>query len=163
MKSILLTLILSAGFVLAESSIPDPYPKERYTDTLAKSPFVLATPSENPVPPGPGPLDNIVVTGIGKLDDGRAYVVAQRIGDERSMTFIGSEPNEKGIWVKEVKLADRWPDSSLIMKCGSVEKVVKFNEKTVSLKAPVPPKNNGPKPPGKGGNEPKRERTIKNP
>jgi hypothetical protein len=146
MKSILLTLMLSAGFVLAESSIPDPYPKERYTGTLSQSPFVLATRPENPAPPGPGPLDNIVVTGIGRLDDGRAYVVVQRLGDERSMTFIGSEPNEKGIWVKEVKWADRWPNSSLIMKCGSVEKVVKFNEKTVPLKAPVPPKNNGPKP-----------------
>jgi len=147
MKSLtLLALILPAGFVLAESSIPEPYPKERYTDTLSQSPFVLATPPPDDKPDKNSPLDNIVLTGMGKTDDGRDYVIAQRIGDEGSMKFIGNEPNEQGISVKEVKWADKWSQSNVILKLGSEQKLVEFKKEAPPMIAPPPGANAGRQP-----------------
>ena len=151
MKSILLMVIFPAGMVLAEASIAEPYPKERYTGTLSKSPFVLETPPGKPPTPQSSPLDNLVITGMGKLDDERNYGIAQRVGDERSMKFIGDEPNEEGISVKEVKWANRWGDCYVVMKHGSEEKIVKFTKNSAPLVPPGPPNKIGRKPPGGGG------------
>jgi hypothetical protein len=156
MKSILLMVILPAGMVLAEASIAEPYPKERYTDTLSRSPFVLETPPGKPPTPQPSPLDNIVITGMGKLDDERNYVIAQRVGDVRSMKFIDNEPNEEGISVKEVKWENRWSDCNVVMKHGSEEKIVKFTKNSAPLVPPSPPNKIGRTPPRVGVQIPTR-------
>ena len=150
MKSLtLLALILPAGLVLAESAIPEPYPKERYTDTLSQSPFVLATPVDDKEAKPASLLDNLILTGMGKVDDGRDYVIVQRIGDEGSMKFIGNEPNDQGISVKEVKWADRWNNSSAVLKYGSLQETVKFKDNPAPAVAMAPPPGaNTGRPPG---------------
>src|SRR2546428_13960219 len=107
--SLLLTFALSAS-ALAESAIPKPFGKERYDETYAKSPFALATPVEKAPEPPDNEFANLVVTGIGKLEDGRSYVIVHKVGDDTDMRFEGDAQNHDGYAVKEVKQGEKWRD-----------------------------------------------------
>jgi hypothetical protein len=112
-----------------ESAIPTAFGKERYDDTTSQSPFVLATPPEPEKEEAKGPLKDLVVTGIGKLDDGQPLVFVQRIGEDRSMKFTGNEPNDEGLSVKLVKWGENWSKTSIVMRHGSDEAEIKFKDK----------------------------------
>jgi hypothetical protein len=118
-----------AGAPETESAIPTAFSKERYDDTTSRSPFVLATPPEPTTEDVRGPLKDLVVTGIGKLDDGQPLVFVQRIGEDRSMKFTGNEPNDEGLSVKLVKWGERWSQTSIVMRHGSDEAEIKFKDK----------------------------------
>jgi hypothetical protein len=144
MKSLLFACALSAiafsrgTIARAESAIPAPYGAERYQQTFTNSPFALATPKEEKVEEvKDSPLNNLVVTGMGKLDDGRDFVIVQRIGDEGSMRFEGNAANREGLSVKQVKWGDSWSKSSVTMAHGSEQKEIKFKE-NAAIAAAVP-------------------------
>lgn len=141
----LLAFVTSSGFALAESVVPAPYERSRYDETLARSPFVLATPPEAPKEEEKdSPLSNLYITGMGKLDNGRDYVFVQRIGEERAMKFEGDQANEEGIAVKQVKWGDRWDKSTAVLSYKTEQKEVKFKENAGASQAPpVPPPNQG--------------------
>ena len=140
MKVFLLVTSALSGLALAESAIPSAFARERYQETLLASPFALATPEEKKVEEKPdSPLNNLVVAGMGKLDNGENFVIVQRIGDERSMRFEGNKPNADGIAVKQVKWAEKWRQSTVVMTHGSEEKAVEFNQSAVAAAPPAQP------------------------
>ena len=152
MKASLLLAVAISSSAFAESAIPSAHQRERYQETYASSPFALATPEEKKeeAPPDDA-FANLVVTGLGKLDDGRDFVIVRRTGEDTSMRFEGKEPRD-GYSVKEVKWSERWGQSSVVLSKGSKEGTVKFNE---NLTAPAPPvQTSGGRPPGPGKNTP---------
>ncbi len=123
-------LILSAVVVYtaaAETTIPVAFDRARYEETLSQSPFAIAQ-VEAPPPPAsaPSPLDTLVVTGLGRLDDGRTYVVLQQSGDPLSIRLEGNE-SVNGLTVKQVKWADHWHYSTVVVTDGTSEKPIVFN------------------------------------
>jgi hypothetical protein len=126
---ILLALAATGAAAIAESAIPTAFEKERYEDTTSLSPFVLATPPVETVDEAKGPLKDLVVTGIGKLDDGQPLVFVQRMGEDRAMKFEGNAPNDEGLSVKLVKWGERWDKTSVVMRHNSEEAEIKFKDK----------------------------------
>jgi hypothetical protein len=149
MKAVLVLTCALSTIALGESAIPSAYNRERYEQTFSDSPFAVATPKEEKVEePANDPLSNLVVTGMGKLDDGRSFVIVQRVGDEGSMRFEGNEKNREGLSVKEVKWGEKWDKSIVVMSLEGRSKDVKFKENSapVVAAAAVPPGQHGPKP-----------------
>jgi hypothetical protein len=147
MKALILLPIALSASALAESAIPSAFLRDRYQATYLASPFALATPPPAPeAPPEPDDFANLVVTGLGKLDDGRTFVVIRRNGEETSMRFEGSDAGSDGYSVKKVMLADRWGDSAVVLAKGGKDGRVKFNENASAI-APAPPKSAGSRPP----------------
>jgi hypothetical protein len=144
-------VLLSAALVCganAEVAIPVAFEKSRYVATLSQSPFG----TETPPPPRidreePGVLDRLVVTGLGKLDDGRDYVVLQEQGAPLSVRLEGTQP-ANGLAVKRVNWGDKWRVSSVVVTDGTKEKSIEFNQSSTPTVKPSPPKP--PQKPGKG-------------
>jgi hypothetical protein len=151
MKQILVFSLAISGFALAESAIPASFTRERYDGTFAASPFALATPTPPPPILRDDPLKDLVVTGLGKLDDGREFVVVQRTGEGKSMRFDSNEPNRDGIAVKRVLWADTWSNSKVVLSHDGQEKVISFDPNPVPPRVPPPGpgRKNSPRPPGK--------------
>ena len=144
---------LSAALVCcasAEVAIPVPYEAERYVETLSKPPFALKPLDPTPIEPETlGVLDRLVVTGLGKLDDGRDYVVLQEQGAPLSIRLEGNQPTN-GLVVKSVSWGDKWRVSSVMVSDGAKEKSIEFNQTTAPREKPTPPKvPKGPQKPGK--------------
>jgi hypothetical protein len=145
MKTALILSVLACKAV-AETAIPVAFDRSRYEESLSQSPFGLAKVEQPlPQPPGPRPLDSLFVTGLGKLDDGRTYVVLQQPGEARSIRLEGDE-SVNGFTVKQVKWADHWHDSTVVVTDGSDERSIKFNKQST----PVVPKPEKPTKPPKG-------------
>jgi hypothetical protein len=144
MKSLLLlTFTAVAGVTaLAESAIPSPFTKERYQETVAQSPFALATPVEKETEVKDGPLANLWVTGITKLEDGQPYIFVQRLGEDRSMKFVGNSPNDQGIAVKQVKWGDRWDKTKVVLRHQAEEVEVEFKKDQPAIAMTPPPGQN---------------------
>ena len=144
-------VLLSAALVCgasAEVVIPVAFEKIRYVETLSQSPFAL----EIPEPPRPGPeapslLDKLLVTGLGKLDDGRDYVVLQEQGAPLSIRLEGNQP-ANGLAVKRVNWGDKWRVSSVVVTDGTKEKSIVFNQSPTPPVKVTPPKS--PQKTGKG-------------
>jgi hypothetical protein len=141
MKAVFVLTCALSTVALGESAIPSAYNRERYEQTFSDSPFAVATPKEEKIEePANDPLSNLVVTGMGKLDDGRSFVIVQRVGDEGSMRFEGNEKNREGLSVKEVKWGEKWDKSIVVMSLEGRSKDIKFSEKApVVAAAAVPP------------------------
>lgn len=139
MKAILLAVFAVGASALAESAIPTGFGRERYQDTLTKSPFALATPVEKPVEEEKNPFDNLLVTGLGKLEDGRDIIWIQRLGEERSMRFEGNDPGPEGYVVKQVKWGERWSDTRVVMAQGDKQGEIKFKENSQPTAGAMPP------------------------
>ena len=149
MKAVIVLTCALSSLALGESAIPTAYAKDRYEQTFSDSPFATATPIEKKEEePANDPLSNLVVTGMGKLDDGRSFVIVQRVGDEGSMRFEGNEKNREGLSVKEVKWGEKWGQSVVVMSHEGRSKDVKFKENSAPVVAAVPPQAGG----GRGGN-----------
>ena len=129
-------LVLSAAVVCtaaAETAIPVAFERSRYQETLSQSPFSIAQVVPAPAAPSaPSPLDTLVVTGLGKLDDGRTYVVLQQPGDRLSIRLEGNE-SVNGLTVKEVKWADHWHYSTVVVTDGATEKPIVFNKNSAPV------------------------------
>src|SRR4051794_36973781 len=110
MKSILLVTCALTGCALAESAIPAAFSKDRYRETFSKSPFVFAAVELPAAPPPEDHLKDLVVMGMGKLDDGRDFVIVQRSGDTRALRFEGVGQTRDGYGIKAVKWGDRWKE-----------------------------------------------------
>ena len=142
MKVVFVLTCALSTIALGESAIPSAYNRERYEQTFSDSPFAVATPKEEKVEePANDPLSNLVVTGMGKLDDGRSFVIVQRVGDEGSMRFEGNEKNREGLSVKEVKWGEKWDKSIVVISHEGRSKDVRFKENSTPMAAvaAVPP------------------------
>ncbi len=150
MKAVLVLTCALSSIALGESAIPTAYTKDRYEQTFSDSPFATATPVEKKEEePANDPLSNLVVTGMGKLDDGRSFVIVQRVGDEGSMRFEGNEKNREGLAVKDVKWGEKWGQSVVVMSYEGRSKDVKFKENStpIAAAAPAQPGGRGPSAP----------------
>jgi hypothetical protein len=151
MKSILLVTCALTGFAAAETAIPTAYGKDRYRETFAQSPFVFAAVELPPAPPPEDHLKDLVVMGMGKLDDGRDFVIVQRTGDTHALRFEGMGRTQDGYGIKAVKWGDQWKESSILMTYGAEEKELKFNphpQAAPRAQPPIPPKPDNRKNPG---------------
>ena len=134
--AILLALCAVAG---ADDILPQPLPKDRYADTIGKSPFVLETkPIEVTEAPKPPITQNLYLRGIGKAD-GKDYVLVQRLGEERPMRFIGNEPGTDGLSVQSVRVGNTFRESKVVLKKGTETGEIGFKEDTVNAPPPAAP------------------------
>lgn len=155
MKAVFVLTCAFSCIALGESAIPAAYNRDRYEQTFSDSPFATATPKEEKVEePANDPLSNLVVTGMGKLDDGRSFVIVQRVGDEGSMRFEGTEKNREGLAVKEVKWGEDWKKSVVTMSFEGRSKTVNFKENSAPVAAVPPPQPGGGRGPNPGVNAP---------
>lgn len=144
MKPLAILLALAASSH-ALDVIPKAFPKERYAETLKTSPFVIETKVEAPTPEAKfSPFQNLYLRGIGKAD-GKDYVLVQRLGEERTMRFIGNEAGTDGISVKSVRQGDHFRDTRVVLQKGSETGEVGFKEDAINAPPPVA---GGNRPPG---------------
>lgn len=137
MKPLAILLALTAPS-LALDAIPKAFPKERYAETLKTSPFVIETKVEAPTPEVKiSPFQNLYLRGIGKAD-GKDYVLVQRLGEERTMRFIGNEPGPDGITVKSVRQGDHYRETRVILQRGVESGEVGFKEDSINSPPPAP-------------------------
>src|SRR5215207_7023359 len=139
MKAFLLISCALSGVAIAESAIPSAFARERYQETFSASPFALATPDvKSTEEVKDSPLNNLVVTGMGKLDDGRDFVIVQRVGEEGSMRFEGLGKNKEGLAVKQVKWGEKWGQSTVMMAYENEQKEIRFKENSSPAVAAPP-------------------------
>ena len=147
MKPLLvLGLLAAASQLRAEVDIiPQPFGKDRYAETIAKSPFVLETKVvEEPVVKKEDPFANLYLRGISK--EGEQYhVLVQRLGEDKPMRFVGSDPVE-GMFLKTVKEGGNFRESVVVMQKGTETGEIKFKEEAIAA-APAPQA----RPPGPNG------------
>lgn len=104
---LLVSLVLFAGRVptwaAGESASPKAWPKERYQQLAARSPFALATPVATSAPSAPFAA-NLYVTGLAKIgeidyvylstrDQQTRYTLASGIAGPEDMSLVGIEWN----------------------------------------------------------------------
>ncbi len=130
MKPLTLLLALSA-LARADDLLPQPFAKDRYAETIAKSPFVLETKAEAPAEEKKNPFQNLFLRGIGKAD-GQDYVLVQRLGEERAMRFIGNEPGSDGIAVQSVRIGNTFRETRVVLKAGDVIGEISFKEDSLN-------------------------------
>ena len=161
MKTTLAILFTTASaLVAAENIIPVAYTKDRYEETFGNSPFALETKVEAPAAPKEDSFKNLELKGLGQAD-GKDYVIIQKVGEPNSMRFWGQEPTD-GMFVKEVHWSDKMGETYVIVRKGSEEGKVGFNELAMHSGAapsaapnPGAPVNRGavqPRPPGNYNN-----------
>ena len=128
MKTPLLILFATtSALTAAENIIPAAYSRERYNETFANSPFALETKVEAaPAAPKEDAFKNLELKGLGQAD-GKDYVIIQRVGDNSALRFWGQEPNAD-MFVKEVHWSDKMGETYVIIRKGSEEGKVSFNE-----------------------------------
>jgi hypothetical protein len=148
MKTTVLLSVIAPGMLCAETAIPAAFQKERYEETLATAPFAVeavrltaAGLREDSI------LDHLVLTGLGKTNDGRDFVILQQQGMPGSLRLEGNEPGPSGIAVKQVRWGDKWRSSAVVISDGTKEKALKFDENSAPRKSP--PKTGGNGGPGK--------------
>ena len=138
MKPLGIFLALSA-VAGAEDLLPQPFSKDRYSETIARSPFVLETKSDAPAAEKINPFQNLFLRGIGKAD-GKDYVLIQRLGEERPMRFIGNEPSKEPgadeLAVQSVRIGNTFRETRVVLKKGTEVGEIGFKEDT--LNAPPP-------------------------
>ena len=133
MKTLFATFLLAAtGFSSAEITLPSASDRERFTDTLAKSPFILETKvTETKVAEKVDTFKDLYLRGVGKAD-GKDFVLVGRIGEERAMRFFGDEPGEDSMVVKSVKIGATFRDTKVVLEKGSESGEVGFKEEAIS-------------------------------
>lgn len=141
---ILILLTAAAG---ADDLIPQAFPKDRYNDTIGKSPFVLETKVAEPTTPVVNPFQNLYVSLVSK-DDGKDYVLIKRIGEERALkAFVGSEPGDDGYMVKSVRNGSTVRETKVVLQKGSDIGEIGFKEDS-NTPPPIPNAGRGPGFPG---------------
>lgn len=132
--AILLALSAVAG---ADDLLPQPLPKDRYADTIGKSPFVLETKTADaPAPPEDNWGANLYLRGIGTAD-GKDYVLVQRLGEERPMRFIGNEPGPDELAVQSVRVGNTFRETKVVLKKGAKTTEIGFKQDTLNNPPPA--------------------------
>lgn len=147
MKSLALLLFITAP-VSAEDLMPPIFPKDRYAETVKKSPFVLETKViEQPVAPV-NPFQNLYLRSVSKAD-GKDYVLIQRLGDERPMKpFIGNDPGPDEFTVKSVRMGDNFRQTKVVLQKGAEVGEIGFKEDTINAPPAMPAAARNPGMPG---------------
>ena len=145
---IVLGILAAASHIRAEVDIiPQPFGKDRYAETIAKSPFVLETKVvEEPVVKKEDPFANLYLRGISG-SDGKEEVIIQRLGEDKAMRLVGNEPSPDGIFVKSVKSGGTFREAVVVVQKGTETGEIKFKEEAIAatpVAQPRPPGANGP-------------------
>lgn len=143
--AILLLLTAAAG---ADDLIPQPFPKDRYADTIGKSPFVLETKVVETAAPPINPFQNLYLRLVSKDENGKDYVLVQRLGEERSMRFTGTEPGPDEISIKSVRNGSSFRETKVVLQKGSDTGEIGFKEDTINAPPPAAAAPRGPGLPG---------------
>jgi hypothetical protein len=146
----LAAIILSGALARAEGILPQMPDKSRYAETVGKSPFVLATKAvEEPTVEKVNPFKDLYLRGIGKADD-KDYVLVQRLGEEKPMRFIGTEPGDDGMSVKTVRVGNNFRETKVVMQKGAEIGEIGFKEEAITA-APAMPQSRPGQPAVPGG------------
>ena len=150
----ILTLATTAAIAATEIAVPVAYNRERYEETRATPPFVLATKVEkvDDTPKEP-PFANMFIVGLGK-SDGKDYVTISEVGKEATPIRLYGNEEQDGITVQQVIWSDDFGKSRVKIKKGSETGEIGFNQASVnSAKAGTgsPQAAPGNRPPGATG------------
>ena len=138
MKPLVIFLTLSA-LAGADDLLPQALPKDRYAETIGKSPFVLETKSTDaPTIEKVNPFQNLYLRGVGKAD-GKDYTLIQRLGEERPMRFIGNEVGPDELSVQSVRIGNTFRETKVVVKKGLETGEIGFKEDTLNAPPPAAP------------------------
>jgi hypothetical protein len=133
--AIFLALTAVAG---AENILPKALPKDRYAETIGKSPFVLETKAAEPEVAQVNPFQNLYLRSVSKAD-GKDYVLVQRLGEERPLKpFIGNESGDDGYVVKSVRIGNSFRETKVVLQKGSETGEIGFKEDTINAPPAAP-------------------------
>ena len=170
MRVLVLLLLGSAVGIAEESALPEGPPAGRYAETLAQSPFALATKVEAPAAAQESFAANWVLTGLSRMPDDRGTMqdfVTVRSRDQRlAFSLFGSEESTdqdaQGVSIAKVDRSPESRKSSVTLKKGSETAKIEFGQEV----APAPAVAAAPQPgqgmqgrpgfPPVGGNVPGR-------
>ena len=129
MKPLALLLAFSA-VAGADDILPQALPKDRYAETIGKSPFVLETKTADaPVEAKTPFTQNLYLRGI-STEAGKDYILIQRLGEERPMLFTGNEPGPDEIAVQSVRNGNTFRETKVVLKKGTETGEIGFKEDT---------------------------------
>ena len=132
MKPLAIVLAFSAVAV-ADDILPQALPKDRYAETIGKSPFVLETKVVEHAVEAVNPFQNLYLRGVGKAD-GKDYVIIQRLGEERPMKpFIANEPGVEEYVVKSVRVGNTFKETKVVLQKGTETGEIGFKEDTINV------------------------------
>ncbi len=147
MKALPILIILTAA-AGADDLIPQAFPKDRYNDTVGKSPFVLETKVAEVAAPVVNPFQNLYLRSVSKADE-KDYVLIQRLGEERPMKpFLGNDPGDDGYVVKSVRVGSSFRETKVVLQKGSDIGEIGFKEDTINTPPPAAATGRGPGLPG---------------
>jgi hypothetical protein len=129
MKLTLLLLVCASTAMAAEEAIPLPYPGDRYSELIARSPFALATPVAPPAPvTAPGYAEGWYVSGLAQFE-GKDYVTIKSRDLSVQFSLFGTEPNDQnGVALQQVEWSPTIGRSTvMIVKDGQSAKL-EFNQ-----------------------------------
>jgi hypothetical protein len=133
--AIFLALTAVAG---AEDILPKALPKDRYAETIGKSPFVLETKAAEPEVAQVNPFQNLYLRSVSKAD-GKDYVLVQRLGEEHPLKpFIGDAPGDDGYIVKSVRVGNSFRETKVVLQKGSETGEIGFKEDTINAPPAAP-------------------------
>jgi hypothetical protein len=135
---LLATLAVAGRAAAVESAIPDPFPAERYTAMLEKSPFALATP---PAPPPAAPVKGFAsdwyVSGLGQYEE-KDFVSIKSRDLATSFSLYGTE-EANGVTLVGVEWSNERGKSTVTIKKDSEIARLEFNQADVlPPAAPMP-------------------------
>jgi hypothetical protein len=149
MKAAALTLLATVASAAAvENVLPLPFPAERYTAMLEKSPFALATPvAPPPVAPTKGFAADWYLTGLARFEDQDYVSIKSRdlsvnfslFGTEATKGLTGSNESANGVQLVSVEWSNERGKSTVTIKKGDEIARLEFNQAEIqAAAAPVP-------------------------
>ncbi|MEI6871614.1 MAG: hypothetical protein WCL08_04970, partial [Verrucomicrobiota bacterium] len=123
--------------------LPVPFPPQRYTALLEKSPFAIASAPPEPVPVSTENFaTNWILTGISKQRDPEGkerFTVFVRSRDLATRLVItGDQPSDDGVSLVSVEEASIPAKSVAFLKKGNETGRVEFDQATVAAATPAP-------------------------
>lgn len=149
---ILSTLAIVGGHAFCASAIPAKWPKERYTETVSDSPFVIETPKAPEEPP-PAKEEPMFVNSISDVD-GKPYVVIKRVSDSSTLRLMLGEKSSDGVTVTNIKMGEKFSSTEVEIDENGRKRWIKFNESSAAPAAKPPAGNRGAAPANSPGGRP---------
>jgi hypothetical protein len=145
-------LAAPAGLCAVGNDVPQPFPPDRYSKMIEKSPFAPATPVA--AEDAPNFAQNLYITGIAKLGAQDCVFVASRDGQTRYSLITGEE-GPQGMKIERITYSTEVGKTKVIIRKGGETGTVQFDQAAIQhTAAPSAPQIPGnpqigiPRPPG---------------
>lgn len=138
--SLALLLLVLTGWATAE--LPRKAPLTKYRDLWVNSPFTTKPPTDIGGPPPPSVLDDYALAGVSPIKGGyRVTIINKKNPDEREYVYSDQPNASHGFKIVSVERKQGDMRGTVVhMMSGSQKGMVAYDEKLLTIAAPVPQK-----------------------